>query len=148
MNHLGTALAIGHHLLVFGLISILFGQYAILKFQIDQTQAKFLIKLNYWYIGTLVGALGIGSGRVFYGDKPSTFYLSNVIFWIKIASILTLLIYGIRVIGHFKNLNVSIRKGNHFQSDQLRQKCYRMVFAQMHLFPIPIVAAVLLAKGY
>ena len=148
MNHLGTALAIGHHLLVFGLISILFGEYTILKFPVDQSKALFLIKLNYWYIGVLLGALAIGLGRVFYGDKPSIYYLSNLIFWIKITAVLVLLIYGIRLSGVFQNLYQSTCKIKDFQFDQLLPNAYRMVFVQMHLFPIPIIAAVLLAKGY
>ena len=148
MNRLSAALAIIHHLLLFGLISILFGQYAILKFRVDLAKSVFLIKLNQWYVFVLVGTVAIGMGRVFYGDKPSLYYLTNVFFWIKIASILALLIYGVKMVGIFKTLHQSASKGNDFQSDQWRQKSYRMVFTQMHLFPIPIIAAVFLAKGY
>ena len=147
MGYLSPALAITHHLLVFGLISILFGEYTILKFSVDQSKVVFLRKMNYWYTGVLLLVLLVGCARVFYGDKPSIYYLHNDFFWIKIAALVTLLIYAFFMSKKLHQWQDLITEQSECLTSDLIDKAYRMVFIQMHLFPIPVVAAVFMARG-
>ncbi len=143
-----TILAVLHHLFVFSFISILFGEYAILKFPIDRKKVGFLIKLNCWSIGLLLGAVIFGLGRVYYGEKSQVYYFDNYFFWIKIISIGILFIYSILLLRLLQSLKSSHGYEKYLTSADLAKKAYRIVFIQMHIFPIPIIAAVIMAKGY
>lgn len=80
------SLAIAHHLLVFSLAGILAVELATVRRGMSPSAVKTLgvVDLHFGVIAGLV--LVVGFARVFMGAKGAAFYLSNHVFWTKIAA--------------------------------------------------------------
>jgi uncharacterized membrane protein len=135
---MSNLLAITHHLFVFGLISTIFGVYTVLKIGAWQEQIKFMKALNRWTIGLTIGALIAGFSRAVWFEKPFTHYANQPFFWIKIASVLVILVLSLRI---EKLIQVCA-------TENQQQTLYRLTFIQMHVFPIALIGAVLMARGF
>lgn len=79
-------LAIAHHLLIFALVAVLVMEMMMIRPEMSTSQVLRVGRLDIAYgaIATLI--VVVGFGRVFYGVKPSEFYLHNWVFWAKIAA--------------------------------------------------------------
>lgn len=81
-------LAIGHHLLAFALLGILFAQYAIVRPGLAGAALSRVRMFDRCY-GLFAGLLiVVGVLRVIYGFKGPDFYLPNPVFWAKMAAFL------------------------------------------------------------
>jgi putative membrane protein len=88
-------LAIGHHLLAFGLAAILAGELVLARPGIAGAALNRLQRLDRLY-GALAGTLVIvGVLRVIYGFKGPDFYLPNPSFWAKMAAFLLVALLSI-----------------------------------------------------
>lgn len=88
-------LAIGHHLLAFGLAAILAAELATARPGIAGAGLKRLQALDRLY-GAVAGLLVIaGVLRVIYGFKGPDFYLPNPSFWAKMAAFLLVALLSI-----------------------------------------------------
>ncbi|MBO9707758.1 MAG: DUF2214 family protein [Caulobacter sp.] len=83
---LDLILAILHHLLIFALVGLLAAELALVRPGVGSNGLKVLggLDAGYGAVATLI--LAVGFARVFLGAKGSTFYLSNPVFWAKIAA--------------------------------------------------------------
>jgi putative membrane protein len=142
-------LAIAHHLLVFGLLGLLITEMMTIRPAMSAAAVRYVAKLDiaYGIVASLV--LIVGFSRVFFGIKGAGFYLSNPVFWAKMAAFLILGLLSIpptlRVIGWRKAAD-----GNdHFQPPDHEVRAVRryMHYEGMAFFTIPILAA-LMARGY
>lgn len=79
-------LAAAHHLLFFGLISMLAAQSVLLSRPIDATALRRLGGLDRGYGLVAVLLLVVGFARVFYGIKGYDFYLHNPWFHAKVGA--------------------------------------------------------------
>lgn len=80
------ALAITHHLLVFGLAGVLAAEIAMVRRGLDANGLRRLGIIDAHY-GALAGLiLVVGFLRVFYGLKGPAYYLPNPVFWAKVGA--------------------------------------------------------------
>jgi uncharacterized membrane protein len=135
---MSNLLAITHHLFVFGLISTIFGVYTVLKIDAWKEQNRFIKILNRWTLGLTIGALVVGFSRAVWFEKPFTHYADHPFFWIKIASVLAILFLSLRIEAIFRVLT----------TENQARKVYRLTFIQMHVFPIALICAVLMSRGF
>jgi putative membrane protein len=81
-------LASFHHLLVFGLVSMLVAQSVLLRGRVDGPVLAKLAGIDRGYGITAVLLLAVGLLRVFYGIKGYGFYLHNPWFYAKLGAFL------------------------------------------------------------
>lgn len=79
-----TALAILHHLLVFGLVIMLAMELAYLR--APPIDARRLTRLDAGYGAVAALVLVVGVTRVIWGEKGWAFYQDNPWFWAKVAT--------------------------------------------------------------
>lgn len=85
---LDLVLAIAHHLVVFALVGLLAAELALIRPGAGGATLKALGAIDAAF-GAFAGLiLAIGFSRVYFGGKGPDFYLSNPMFWAKIAAFL------------------------------------------------------------
>lgn len=84
MVELDLALAVAHHVLVFGLAILLAIELALLR--VTPVPVTRLARLDAGYGLTAVLVLAVGAARVVWGAKGWDFYQGNPWFWAKIAT--------------------------------------------------------------
>lgn len=88
-------LAIVHHLLAFGLLGLLFAQYAVVRPGLSGAALRRVAMFDRFY-GAFAGLLVIvGVLRVMYGLKGPDYYLSLWTFWAKLAVFLVIALLSI-----------------------------------------------------
>ncbi len=78
-----------HFLLAFTLVAMLTVQNAVIRPGMTATGLRLAAHVDRIYGGSAVLLLGVGFGRVYWGAKDSSFYLSNPLFWTKIGLFVT-----------------------------------------------------------
>ena len=81
-----TALAIAHHLLVFGLTIMLASQLALAQPGLGAGELRRLSRIDAGYGATAGLILIVGLVRVWFGAKGADYYLGNAWFWAKMAA--------------------------------------------------------------
>jgi putative membrane protein len=82
---LDLLLAIGHHVLIFGIFGILFAEFWILRGDLSPANAARIASIDLWY-GVFAGAVVvIGFCRAIFAAKGWAYYSHNAYFWAKIA---------------------------------------------------------------
>ncbi len=83
---LDLILAIGHHILVFGIAAILAAELVLIRPGINAAQLRQAGKIDLFY-GIAAGLVVlVGFARVYFGVKGPDFYLQNPVFWAKIGT--------------------------------------------------------------
>ena len=80
------ALAIAHHIAVFGLVMMLATEAGALR--AERPDVALLARLDAGYGGASIAVLAIGAARVVWGAKGWAFYAENPYFWLKIGAFL------------------------------------------------------------
>lgn len=80
------ALAVAHHLAVFGLVVMLAMEAGLLR--AERPDAAGLARIDAGYGGASVAVLAIGAARVVWGAKGWEFYSVNPYFWLKMGAFL------------------------------------------------------------
>jgi len=132
-----STLAILHHLFFAGFLATLFGMYVYLKLENSNANFSFFRKLNLWTICLLISLIIIGTIRASWTEKPPNYYFHSLVFWIKLISIFLILTKSLYIHRLFKQS----------ADTHTLKKIYNLIFIQMHIFPIPVICAVLLSKG-
>lgn len=141
-------LAIAHFLLIFVLLAILVAQMTTVKPGIMARQLSLVGAMDLAY-GIAAGLLlVVGFGRVFFGLKGASFYLTNHSFWTKIALFAVVALLSIQPTLRFIAWRRSAAADQAFKPPEAEIKRVRMF---MHLeatvfFIIPVFA-VLMARG-
>jgi putative membrane protein len=79
-------LAIAHHVLVFALFGVIFGEMVALSGVMNSTTVARLARLDLWY-GILAGVIvAVGLLRAIFAAKGWAYYSHNAFFWIKLAT--------------------------------------------------------------
>jgi putative membrane protein len=79
-------LAIAHHILVFGLVTMLAVQAALVRPGMSPKDVLRVARMDMGYGATAGLILVVGGLRIVYGLKGPDYYMSNVWFWAKLAS--------------------------------------------------------------
>lgn len=132
-----SSLAILHHLFIAGFLATLFGMYVYLKLENNNANFIFFRKLNLWTMSLLISLIIIGIMRASWTEKTPSYYFYSPIFWIKLLSVFLILAQSFYI-------HRLIKK---FADTYTLKKIYNLIFIQMHIFPIPVICAVLLSKG-
>jgi putative membrane protein len=74
-----------HFVLAFALVAILAAQWALIRPGVAAAALRLAAHLDRGYGAAALLLLGAGFARVFYGAKGASFYLSNPVFWAKLA---------------------------------------------------------------
>jgi putative membrane protein len=74
-----------HFVLVFGVVAVLAAQAALVRPGMSVSGLRLAAQLDRGYGAASLLLLGAGFARVFFGAKGASFYLSNPVFWIKLA---------------------------------------------------------------
>jgi putative membrane protein len=84
------------HLLAIGLgAGLLLSEYWLCRRMPDRLQVKLLGQVDLGYQFALIGSLATGLARTLYFGQTTEFYLSNRLFWLKIAIFLLVAIVAI-----------------------------------------------------
>ena len=143
------ALAIAHHLLVFGLAAVIAFEIASIRVEVTATDIARIARADMWY-GILAAAiLIVGFSRAVYAAKGWAYYSHNLLFWAKIA---TFAIIGLLSIAP----TVSILRWRRNSLDDAGfvvrlaevQNVRRYLLAEAALFPLLLVFAAGMARGY
>ncbi|MHA1158030.1 MAG: DUF2214 family protein [Alphaproteobacteria bacterium] len=89
------SLAIVHHLTMFALVTVLVLQITLVRPAMDAARISRVARLDRAYGPLALLMLVAGFARVFYGLKDPGFYVSNPVFWAKIAAFLAVAVLSI-----------------------------------------------------
>jgi putative membrane protein len=144
-----TLLAAAHFVLIFLMIGFLAAEWAMLLEPLESSALRRLGRVDLGY-GIAAGALVVvGICRVLFGAKPSLFYTSNPVFWVKMAILLVLALVSILPTVRFiqwqkralKNSTTPIPK------DELRMVKLALHVQATLMILVPFVAAAM-ARGW
>jgi putative membrane protein len=90
-------LASAHHLIVFGIASVLAAEIALMRpAAMSPHTVKLLGRFDAVYGGLAMAILAVGFARVWFGAKGPDFYLHNPVFWAKIGAFAVVGLVSIR----------------------------------------------------
>ncbi|MEO7054877.1 MAG: DUF2214 family protein [Rhizomicrobium sp.] len=141
---LDLILAVAHHLLIFGLFGVLFAEFILVRPGIDQAMVNRIAATDLWY-GIMAGLIiVIGFARAIFAAKGWDYYSHNLFFWAKIGTF--------AVIGALSALpTISFlrwRRGKLVPNAKQIASVRRFLWAQLILFPLLLVFAAAMARGY
>ena len=142
-------LAVGHHLLVFGLLGVLAAERALMSGRLSPDKVRRLGKLDAAYGLVALSIIVVGLLRVFFGGKGSEYYFANSLFWAKMAAFaavgLLSIVPTIRILAWRRSL-----VADHAFSpppDEIA-RVRRFLNLELVLFPLIPTFAAAMAMGY
>ena len=143
------ALAIAHHVLVFGLAAVIAFEIAAIHAEIAGRDIARIARADMWY-GILAGAiLIIGFSRVFYAARGWAYYSHNLLFWAKIGTFAVIgLLSIVPTMSILRWRRSSLATGGFVVPLHEVQKIRTYLFAEAALFPLLLVFAAGMARGY
>jgi putative membrane protein len=137
-------LAIGHHVLAFGIFGILFAEFWMLRSGLSQATATRLASIDLWY-GVFAGALVVvGFCRAFFAAKGWSYYSHNVYFWAKIAIFIVVGLLSLPPTFEF----IRWRKLAVAPSESEIKAVRRYLHVEVALFMLLPIFAAAMARGY
>jgi putative membrane protein len=138
-----------HHLIVFGIASVLAAELALLRPAAMSPQTvRLLGRFDAVYGVFALSILVAGFVRVWYGAKGADFYLHNPVFWAKIAAFGVI---GALSIGPTKRILAwqKAAKANDAFVPPLEEvgKLRQVLLAEIHVFALVPILAAAMARG-
>jgi putative membrane protein len=144
-----TLLAYLHFISISTTVFLLALEFAWYEPTLTIEQAKRLQKTDLFYFGGAIAILVTGIIRVFYVGKGSAFYLSNPIFFFKIALYLCWALFSLPPTFHFLSWRKTLKEG---KTPEIPSEIYRRIrlFIILQLCTALLVPffAVLMARGF
>lgn len=142
-------LAIFHHLIVFGIASVLAAELALMRpSAMSPHTVRLLGRFDAFYGVLALAILVVGFARVWFGAKGADFYLHNPAFWAKIAA------FGIVGLVSIKPTMriLAWRKAGRQDAAFVPQPAdiaalRRWLLAEIHVFALVPVFAAVMARG-
>jgi putative membrane protein len=143
------ALAIAHHLLVFGLAAVIAFEIAVIRVEVTGRDVARIARVDMWY-GILAAAiLIVGFTRVFYAGKGWAYYSHNLLFWAKIGTFAVIGLLSIApTVAIFRWRRNSVTTEAFVVPLTEVQNVRRYLLAEAALFPLLLVFAAGMARGY
>ncbi|BDU22026.1 DUF2214 family protein [Dyella sp. GSA-30] len=141
---LDLAAAIAHHLLIFGLFGVLAAELVLVKQSMDQAGARRVAAIDLWYGVLAVLILVVGFSRAIYAAKGWPYYSHNAFFWAKIVTFGLIGLLSAPPTIAFARWRKSGQAPNQSQVASIR----RFLWAEVALFPLLLIFAAAMARGY
>ncbi len=145
---LDAALAILHHLAAFSLVGLLIAEIVLLRGRLDGDAVRRFGAIDALYGASAGVVVLVGIGRLLFGAVPVEFYLGNVFFWIKMASLATVaaisLLPTIQGIRWRRSLGADPA---YVPPMAETARVRRALVAQMAVLPLIPISAALMARG-
>lgn len=133
------SLAIFHHILVFGLVAMLFMQRTLLS--VSPINIRRIARLDMGVGITALLVLIVGIGRVMGPGKGWAFYQDNPFFWIKIACFALIGLLSIAPTVAILKWSKAVKADPTFQPQPMQVRQLRMITGLMALLLIPLLAS-------
>lgn len=143
------ALAIVHHLIVFGIAAVLAAELALMRPAAMSPQTvRLLGRFDAAYGVLALAILVAGFARVWYGAKGPDFYLQNHVFWTKVAAFAVVGILSIKPTVRILAWQKALKADAAFvpPPDEVTALRRRML-AEIHVFALIPIAAAAMARG-
>ena len=141
---LDAALAIGHHLAVFGILAVLVAEWSLVRPGITADGIRRVGRIDRAYGVLAAAVLGVGVARVLAGAKDASFYTGNPVFWAKMNVFLVIGLLSIWPTIRFLRWQ---RADAPPPGDAEVRTAQRLVQAQLVLFVALPALAALMARG-
>jgi putative membrane protein len=145
---LDATLAILHHIAAFALTGMLVAELVLLHGRLDREAIRRFGTIDAIYGASAGVVVLVGIGRLLFGAVPIEFYLGNVFFWIKMASLATVAaisvlptIQGIRwrrALGSDPSFSPPVSEAGRVR---------RALAVQLAVLPLIPISAALMARG-
>lgn len=141
--------AIVHHLIVFGIASVLAAELALMRPSAMSPQTvRLLGRFDAFYGALALATLIVGFARVWFGAKGADFYLHNPVFWAKIGAFGIVGLISIKPTVRILAWQKSVKQDAAFvppapETSALR----RLLLAEIHVFALVPVFAAMMARG-
>ena len=143
------ALAIVHHLIVFGLAAVLAAELALMRPAAMSSQTvKLLGRFDAVYGMLALAILAAGFIRVWYGAKGPDYYLHNHAFWGKIAAFAVVGLISIKPTLRIAAWQKALKANASFMPplDEVGS-LRRLLLIEIHVFALIPIFAAMMARG-
>jgi putative membrane protein len=141
---LDLALAIAHHILIFGIFGVLFAEFIVVRPGLSDAAAGRIATMDAWY-GALAGAvIVIGFVRAIFAAKGWAYYAHNGFFWAKIADFVLIALLSVPPTIAFTRW----RKSEVAPDDAAIRLARRYIHIEVALFVLLPIFAAAMARGY
>jgi putative membrane protein len=142
-------LAAVHHLIVFGIASVLAAEIALMRpAAMSPHTVRLLGRFDAVYGGLAMAILVVGFARVWFGAKGPDFYLHNPVFWAKIGAFLVVGLVSIRPTLRILAWQKLLKADAAFMPPvQEITSLRRQLLAEIHVFALIPVLAAAMARG-
>ncbi len=141
---LDLALAIAHHLLIFGIFGILFLEFMTVRPGLAIPAVRRIASIDAWY-GALAGAvIVVGFCRAIFAAKGWAYYSHNAFFWAKIGTFVLISLVSVPPTLYFAGW----RKSGVVPDDAVVRAVRRYLHTELALFVFLPVFAAAMARGY
>ena len=141
---LDLILAVAHHILIFGIFGVLFAEFVLVRPGMDQAMVNRVAATDLWY-GIMAGLIiVIGFARAIFAAKGWDYYSHNLFFWVKIGTFAVIGALSALPTISFLRWRRDKQVPNAMQVASVR----RFLWAQLLLFPLLLVFAAAMARGY
>jgi putative membrane protein len=142
-------LAIGHHLIVFGIAAVLAAELALMRPAAMSSQTvRLLGRFDAFYGALALAILAVGFARVWFGAKGADFYLHNPVFWAKIGAFAIVGLLSIKPSLRIAGWQKALRDNAAFVPPPAEiGAARRLLLAEIHVFALVPVFAAIMARG-
>jgi putative membrane protein len=140
---LDLVLAVGHHLLIFGIFGVLFAEFWVLRPGMSNATAARLASMDGWYGGFAGAVVVVGFCRAIFAAKGWVYYSHNAFFWAKIGSFAAIGLLSIRPTIEF----IRWRKAGSAPNDAAIRAVRGYVRMELALFALLPIFAAAMARG-
>jgi len=142
-------LASAHHLIVFGIASVLAAEIALMRpAAMSPHTVRLLGRFDAVYGGLAAAILVVGFARVWFGAKGPDFYLHNLAFWAKIGAFLVMGLVSIRPTLRILAWQKLLKANEAFvPPSQEIAALRRQLVLEIHVFALIPVLAAAMARG-
>jgi putative membrane protein len=140
---LDLVLAVGHHLLIFGIFGVLFAEFWVLRPGMSNATAARLASMDGWYGGFAAAVVVVGFCRAIFAAKGWVYYSHNAFFWAKIGSFAAIGLLSIRPTIEF----IRWRRAGSAPNDAAIRDIQGYVQMELALFALLPIFAAAMARG-
>ena len=141
---LDLVLAVGHHLLIFGVFGILFAEFWILRPGLGSVAAARIASIDLWYGILAAAVVAVGFCRAIFAAKGWYFYAHNAFFWAKLLCFAAIGLLSLPPTFAF----IRWRKSDAAPNDSDIRVVKRYLHVELALFALLPIFAAAMARGY
>jgi putative membrane protein len=141
---LDLLLAIGHHVLIFGIFGIICAEFWAVRPGLGSTAIARIASVDLWYGIFAAAVLVLGFCRAIFAAKGWGYYSHNAFFWAKLGTFALIGLLSLPPTFAF----IRWRKTAHQPSDADIERIRRYLHLELALFVFLPVFAAAMARGY